>query len=247
MGTNVFQRSWLHATKRRAAEATGMKSEMKIDRKKFITFFDQKSKGGSHDGSDVSAIIGLLGEDLLLGVLQHFWKSNEGVESEILNYKCNRGTKEGSRLDAWLLKNKRTNGELYQVELKNWAAYALGGRKDLKLDATKPELQAYSKKNWDEHFAPEKIPSRGVRKVLEPMKRPQGYENLTPIPLVCFWFYIGKSMTSPYSKRRYLTGKQVHVFSASAYLRTLKSDYIDIAMPRAGRRMRLLGELILAE
>src|SRR6266705_5084422 len=168
---------------------------MKIAREKIIKFFDEKSKDESHGGSDVSAIIGLLGEDLLLGALQHFWKLNEGVGSEILNYKCNRGTKKGSRLDAWVLKDKRKKRELYQVEVKNWAAYALGGRKDLGLGATRQVLQAYSKKNWDEHFAPEKIPSRGVRKVLEPMKKPAGHENFPAIPLVCFWFYIGKSMT----------------------------------------------------
>jgi len=39
---------------------------MKIAREKIIKFFDEKSKDKSHDGSDVTAVIGLLGEDLLL-------------------------------------------------------------------------------------------------------------------------------------------------------------------------------------
>ena len=79
------------------------------------------------------------------------------------------------------------------------------------------------------------------------MKKPAGYENITPVPLLCFWFYIAESIKNPYSKRQYLDGKEVHVFSASAYLRTLKDDYIDIAMPRAERRMRLISELILTK
>jgi len=225
---------------------------MKIAREKFIRFFDEKSKDESHDGSDVTAVIGLLGEDLLLGALQHFWKSNEGVESKILDYKCTRGSRAGSRLDAWLLKNAREKNQLYQVEVKNWAVYAIGGRgaisgKELKLDATERDLRAYSQKRWNHYFAPEEIPDKNVRKVLGLMKHPSGYENVTPIPLVCFWFYIAESVKSPYSRRKYSDGKEVHVFSASAYLRALEDDYINIATPRAERRMRLLSELILAE
>ncbi len=214
---------------------------MKIDPRKIIRFFDEKSKDESHDGSDVTAIIGLLGEDLLLGLLQHYWRSIEGVESKILDYKCTRGSQKGSRLDGWLLK-LRDKGELYQVELKNWAVYAIGGA-ELKLDATEQELEAYSLKRWNHYFVPEEIPQENVRKVLEPMKKPSGYETLTALPLVCFWFYIGESANSPYSKRRYLKGKELHIFSASAYLRTLKDETIDIEMPRADRRIGLLKEL----
>jgi hypothetical protein len=216
---------------------------MKIAPEKIIRFFDEKSKNESHDGSDVTAIIGLLGEDLLLGVLQHYWKSNEGAESKILTYKCNRGSKKGSRLDGWLLKKLRAKDELYQVEVKNWAVYAIGG-KELKLTATKQDLQAYSKRNWNRLFTSETISGKHISKVLEPMKRPRGYENLTPIPLLCFWFNIAESIKSPYSIRRYLNGKAVHVFSVSAYLRALKDDCIDIAMPRTKKRMRLISELI---
>jgi hypothetical protein len=219
---------------------------MRIAPKKIIRFFDEKSKDENYDGSDVTAVIGLLGEDLLLGVLQHYWKSNEGAESKILTYKCNRGSLKGSRLDAWLLKKLREKDELYQVEVKNWAAYAIGG-KELKLNAIEQDFQVYSKRNWDRFFGPEIIPGKHISKVLEPMKKPRGYEKTTPVPLLCFWIYVAESIKSPYSRRQYLDGKAVHVFSASAYLRTLKDDYIDVAMPRAERRMRLISELILTE
>lgn len=106
---------------------------MKIAPKKIVRLFDERSKDGSYGGSDVT--IGLLGEDLLLGVLQHYWKSNEGAESKILTYKCNCGSLKGPRLDGWLLKSLREKDELYQVEVKNWAAYAIGG-KELKSNAT---------------------------------------------------------------------------------------------------------------
>jgi hypothetical protein len=216
---------------------------MKIAPKKIIRFFDERSRDKNHDGSDVTAIIGFLGEDLLLGALQHFWKSSEGVKSKILDYKCTRGSKKGSRLDAWLLKSVHERVELYQVEVKNWAVYAIGG-KELRLDATEQERQVYSKRNWDRLFAPELIPGKHIAKVLEPMKKPHGYENLVAIPLICFWFHIAESSESPYSKRQYQDGKEVHIFSASAYLRTLQDDCIDIEMPRAERRKRLLSDLI---
>src|SRR5258706_1280107 len=216
---------------------------MKIALKKIIRFFDEKSKDESHEGSNVSAIIGVLGEDLLLGVLQHYWKSKEGAESKILTYKCNRGSLKGSRVDGWLLKTLRKKDELYQVEVKNWAVYAIGG-KELKSNATEQDIQDYSKRNWNRLFASETISGKHISKVLEPMKRPSGYEKIAPVPLLCFWFYIAESVKNPYSRRLYLDGKTVHVFSASAYLRTLEDDYIDIAMPRAERRMRLISELI---
>lgn len=219
---------------------------MKISPKRIVGFFDQKSKDGNHDGSDVSAIIGLLGEDLLLGVLQHYWTSSEGTQSKILAYKCTNGSLKGPRLDGWLLKNARKGDELYQVEVKNWAAYAIGG-KELKPDASEQELQNYSERNWNRFFAPEAIPGKHISKVLEKMKRPAGYEHLTPVPLICFWICVSATTMSPYSIRKYASGKQVHIFSASAYLRTLGDDHIHIAMPRAKRRLGLLTNLISTE
>lgn len=221
---------------------------MKIFPKKVVSFFDQKSKDGNYDGSDVSAIIGLLGEDLVLGVLQHYWKS-KGAKSEILTYRCNSGKLKGPRLDAWLLKESPespSKDELYQVEVKNWAAYAIGG-KELKLGSEVQDLQAYSKRNWDRLFVPETIPGKNISKVLEPMKSPSRYNSLKPIPLICFWFYVAESIASPYSTRKYANGREVHVFSATAYLRSLKDDYIDVAMPRAEKRLELLSNLILEE
>jgi hypothetical protein len=218
---------------------------MRIHRERIIQLFDEKSKDANHhDGSDVTAVISFLGEDLLLGALQHYWKSKEGAESRILDYKCTPGRQKGPRLDGWLLKS-RGKDELYQVEVKNWAVYAIGG-KELHLTASTRDVQKYAGENWDWLFGPKTIQSKNVAKVLEPMKKPKGYEHLKAVPLVCFWFCIGNSSEGPYSKRSYSDGKVVHVFSASAYLRSLKSKWVDLKMQRAERRNRLLLELTKA-
>lgn len=214
---------------------------MKISREKLIRFYDEKLKVEGR-GSDVSALTGLWGEDLLVGVLQLYWKNVEKADSKILSYACSCGTKSGYRLDAWLLKGNT----LYQVEVKNWAAYSLGER-ELKFDATQEKIEKYCKEQWDYYFKSDEIPVAQVAKVFTPMKKPEGYETCQVTPLLCFWFFICESIQKPYSTRPYANGKKLDVFSASAYLRSLKDEKIEIAMPRAERRLRLLSELILTD
>ena len=43
--------------------------------------------------------------------------------------------------------------------------------------------------------------------------------------------------------RTLMNGKNIHVFSASAYLRGLKHDFVDISMVRFERRLGLIQEL----
>jgi hypothetical protein len=217
---------------------------MKIAREKLIRFYDERPKAKGR-GSDVSALTALWGEDLLFGVLQHYWKNVEGADSEILSYSCNAGKNEGPRLDGWLLKRKASTESLYQVEAKNWAAYSLGGRQ-LRFDASEEELRNYCEKQWKRYFRDDTIPDRSVAKVFVEMKRPEGYESHQATSLLCFWFFISESLISPFSRRHYPDGREVHVFSASAYLRSLTEVSIDISMPRAQRRLKL-SDLIIKD
>jgi hypothetical protein len=215
---------------------------MKIAHEKLTKFYDEHVNDDGR-GSDVSALTALWGEDLLLGVLQHYWKTAENADSEILSYSCNTGKKKGKRLDGWLLKRCAGRESLYQVEVKNWSAYSLGGRQ-LGLAASEKDLRDYCEEQWKYYFGRDTIPAPSVAKVLVKMKIPPGYETRQVTPLLCFWFFISESLTSPFSQRHYPDGRAVHVFSASAYLRSLKDEFIEISMPRAERRMKLLANLI---
>jgi hypothetical protein len=78
------------------------------------------------------------------------------------------------------------------------------------------------------------------------MKRPEKFENdinYKQIPLCCFWFYIANKAGTAFSRHCDSNGKIIHVFSASAYLRGLKEDVIDISMERFERRLGLIQKL----
>jgi hypothetical protein len=216
---------------------------MKLSRTKLIQFYDEHTKDKGR-GSDVSALTALWGEDLLLGILQHFWLRQQQATSEILSYTCTTGKRSGPRLDGWLLKRDQASGreQLYQVEVKNWAAHSFGG-KHLGLNATEQALSDFCQKQWAYFFAGETIPQE-VAKVLAPMKPPERHENKQSLPLLCFWFYISETLAAPFCTRRYADGQEVSVFSASAYLRSLSDEFIEIDMPRAERRLNLLRDMI---
>jgi len=214
---------------------------MKLSRTKLIKFYDERVNNEGR-GSDVSAITALLGEDLLFGLFKHYWENTEQGTLEIVSYTCTTGKKKGPRLDGWLkCKNVKEN-ILYQTEVKNWAAYSFG-ENQLPLNASKDEIEEFRKDQWEYYFGETSILHERVAKVLEPMKRPEGYINYDQIPLCCFWFYIANKAGVAFSRHCYPDGKIVHIFSASAYLRGLEDDFIDISMERFERRLGLIQEL----
>jgi hypothetical protein len=215
---------------------------VKIAREKLIRFYDERAEDAGR-GSDVSALTGVWGEDLIFGVLQHYWKNRESADSDILSYSCSTGKKQGPRLDGWLLKRVGEGNTLYQVEVKNWAAYSLGER-ELGFAPSETNLRKYCEEQWKYYFGSDTIPAPSVAKVLIEMKKPEGYEEQSVTPLLCFWFFIAESLDSPFSRHHYPDGREVHVFSASAYLRSLTEQFIEISMPRAERRLKLLADLL---
>jgi hypothetical protein len=218
-----------------------LKDMFKFNREKLIKFYDVKLKEPGH-GAHVTAITSLWGEDLLFGLLRHYWLHKENCKSKILRYICTTGKKKGPRLDAWILKTKPNNGQtLFQVEVKNWSAYSIGGE-TLKFDASKEELRKFAEEYWLYWFEGKSLPIK-VAKVIETMIKPENHTHLTATPLLCFWFYICDKQGKPYRIKTYDNGKQVHVFSASAYLRSLTMATIDIEMPRAERRLGLMKEV----
>src|SRR5438045_2541786 len=120
---------------------------IRINRKQILHHQDEKPEGGHH-GGDVSAITALWGEDLVLGLLIHYWRSIDS-SARVLQYQCKGKGKSGPRLDAWILKTESDRNEtLYQTEVKNWCAHSLG-EKPLRIEASVDEHTGYATKQWE--------------------------------------------------------------------------------------------------
>lgn len=214
---------------------------MRLNRQALVKFYDERDNAENGRGADVSSITALWGEDLLLSLLMHYWSNMKKADTEIISYSCTTGKKKGPRLDGWLLQTIGTKRNLFQVEIKNWAAYSMGG-KELPLKATTGEVDEFRKHYWEKYFQASQLPEE-VEKVMRHMEPPAGFKNYKPIPLICFWFFVSDNIKNPYSIRRYSHNRSIHVFSASAYLRSLKTETVDLYMPRAERRLATIQSL----
>jgi hypothetical protein len=217
---------------------------VKLRRESLLRLYDTKIDGR---GSHISAITGLIGEDLLLALLHAYWRT-QGYESRILEYRCKGKGLRGHRLDAWLLREGNGERTLFQTEVKNWAAYSLSERATA-INLTSNELAGKAKEQWKYYFGKPKIPHPGVAKVLTPnLVPPLGYGTLPVRPLVCFWFVVSQSPPNCYSvQARAGAFAELHVFSGSLFLRGMREEHIDLTglMPRATERLRLFEEIFV--
>jgi len=216
---------------------------MKLWRLRLLEFYDHKTTESGF-GGHVSAITGLFGEDLILALLCDFWR-RQGIQSEVVSYSCNAGSRSGHRLDAWLL--QRTDPPvLFQTEVKNWSAHSIGGR-ELRVDSDDDTKVSYASEHWRRYFAADKNIDESIAKVLEPMMPPDNCKATRILPLIAFWFVIAeKDAHQPYSIKTLPTGghfQELHVFSASNYLRSLNADWVELELPRYARRHELLNKL----
>jgi hypothetical protein len=122
---------------------------VRFDRQRLLRFYDTWDTD-ERMGSHVSAITGLLGEDLVLALLRAYWEG-EGYESEILGYQCKGPGLKGNRLDAWLLRKKRREQILFQTEIKNWAAYSTN-EDETPLDSHADDVRAQALAQWGYYF-----------------------------------------------------------------------------------------------
>lgn len=221
---------------------------MKINIKELIDFFDDKKNSNK---GDPNALIAMFGEELNASVFNHFMDN----KLEILEESVLPGTNKGNRLDRWIV--NKDNKILFQCEIKNWAATAIGG-KQLKLSCNDGELKE-TIKHYCEHelknsFRLKKQPN-GVTKVLLKMKSPKEYENYTIKPLVIYWMPVSFDKTKPLSKislREFnfpfkTEFDELTIFSVSLYLRDLYKNgtkNIDLEMPILEHRIKLLETLI---
>lgn len=217
---------------------------MQLSRTRLLQFYDERLTDPSR-GGNISAVTGMLGEDLVLGIFRHYLLRTENCDVQLLPSPCNSAKRKGPRLDAWVLKRSDGNQSLYQVEVKNWSAYSIGGR-SLPLSCSESVLRRTAETEWSRQFPAEGIRSPAVGKVLHPMKEPPGFSGTTITPLLCFWFAITSNFPSPYSLLRLQNNASLHVFSCSLYLRALQDEILDLPMPRFEKRMAMIRDLLVS-
>jgi hypothetical protein len=223
---------------------------IKVDPIEVQKFFNlvQVDKGlGTH----VSAIVGFLGEDLVLGLFIS-WLKNEGHKSiNILSYSCTPGGNKGQRLDAWISSVIGRRKILFQVEVKNWTANAIGGI-EAPLEAKDCDLLKDASTTLNRYLKNKKV-RRSTLKVLNNMEPPEGVEARTRVvPVLAVWSPVcterAKRLTPYFSIPNAFRNKSrfpdLHIFSATNYLRTLPKKKLMVSMPRVQERILLLKRML---
>ena len=225
-----------------------------------LTFLDDPKRG---DNRHVTAIIGVVGEDLNAALFAHYLEKGGSHTVTVLNESPRPGTMHGQRLDRWIyaIEHESREEALYQSEIKNWAASAIGGKK-LPIECSESDMQAVIEHYWSHQlttvFQSKKQPN-GVTKVLLPMKVPEQYGHVEVEPLVIYWMPVLNPKDK--SSRPFFTVsladlgvtetfptsfKYLNFFSASLYVRQLLKSGVEtlhLSMPNAERRIEVFSEI----
>lgn len=221
-----------------------MNSKIRIPIRSLLEFYDDPNKLVR---GHVSAITAVIGEDLGAGLLAHYF-AKAGLGVEVLPGNVTQGTKKGKRLDRWIVVNHPEGSVCYQVEIKNWGASAIGGRR-IAVDAEANLLSAHKKERWSREWDGIGFIKDGVKKVLTPMRLLRDFEGSIE-PLVCFWNALhpdgeGDPLFSVDVDAAPFT--RVWIFSMSSYLRNLLyhgEEDIEFDAPGIRYRLELLNQLI---
>lgn len=229
-----------------------------VDRLALLKFFDEKHKG---EKGDAAGIVGIVGEGLNAACFQRYAVSKGAESVEILPDTVGVGGLTGPKLDRWIKVEWPKAGKiLYQTEIKNWSAFAIGG-KTLRANATPQEIADHKQTGWKGRYNSKTqcMTQNETAKVLVRMKPPARMDSPEwPIrPLLIFWEPIGHkkaghhlfSVKARRSESQYpefpgfCEPTELWVFSVSSYLRSLTDDTINLPMPNAARRMRTMNRI----
>ena len=228
-----------------------------INRLALLEFLDMKS---DYSRGHATGVVSVVGEDLNAACFQRYVES-KGVKVEVLPNPVTTGKQRGPRLDRWIKADWPDGSKiLYQTEIKNWSAHAIGG-KNLPISANRQETADYKQDRWERHWNSNSSTLKGnsCAKVLVPMKRPDGLGARTVQPLLIFWEALGPKGVDdhlfPVTARRphypdfpkFPEPTELWVFSVSGYLRSLTDDTIDLSMPNAARRLRALTDMFATQ
>jgi hypothetical protein len=223
---------------------------LQVNVRGLLEFFDERVKGSQRHAT---AIVSVCGEDLGCGLLKHYFEARDAsVKVDVRPEPCTTGKQKGPRLDRWV----RVTGAselgapdvLLQVEVKNWSAHAIGGRA-LRVDAAPEEIADYKKERWTKEWGDAGIKTPGLMKVVERMDPPPQLPHLHVETMACMWTALHPTGAAeclfPWPLPDVQRGPfdKVWFFSMSGYLRSVRQDYIGIAMPNTVSRMRWLHQL----
>src|SRR3989344_9968 len=168
---------------------------MKLNLRNLLTFLDDPKKG---DNRHSSAITGVIGEDLNAAAFAHYLGRDEGWEATVSTDSTTPGTKSGKRLDRWIQAHNKKTGEviLYQCEIKNWAASAIGGHR-LPVDCNEDDVKKVAAHYWKGQLKTFQAPEHpnNVTKVFMPMRLPEQYAGSNVEPLLIYWMPVSNSGT----------------------------------------------------
>lgn len=210
---------------------------LRVSTRELIKFFDDPDAACAGHASAIAAVAG---EDLGASLFCHFIES-EGGTAQVLSNRCTQGTKSGVRLDRWILVTRNGRTVLYQAEIKNWSAHAIGGRR-FDVASEGEAAVAYRAERWEKEWDGATFLKKQVRKVLTPMKPPRS--DVIVEPLVCYWTALHpRGEAHPFFEVALRDGPftTLSVFSMSSYLR-LNSHLDDLVLPMrdTARRLALL-------
>ena len=224
---------------------------IKLNIEKVLRFYDEKN---ANDRRQVSAITGVVGEDLAAGLIKHYFESKQGIVTVLDNHPSEHKDTErrkAKQLDRWIKVVSNSETIFYQTEIKNWSSHSLGGQK-LSLNCSHQELIAYANKRFDEQWDCDSKTLRHhyVSKVLKQMKNINGINGDEKIhPLICYWFPIfPKTQHNPvpfFSESCISFFPTVYFFSMSIYLRQLlkTQQQIEIETPHIELRLKKINEM----
>lgn len=233
---------------------------MKLNLINLLTFLDDPMHG---DNRHSSAITGVIGEDLNAAAFAHFLEKDGVWEATVSTDSTTPGTRRGKRLDRWIQARNKKTGEyvMYQCEIKNWAASAIGGHR-LPVNCNEDDVKKATAHYWKgqlKTFQASEHPNN-VTKVFMPMRLPEQYAGSKVEPLMIYWMPISNSEKGdpePFfqvpTQELGLPDTFVHapfetlnIFSVSLYLRQLLKNGVDtlsLPLPNAERRIQVLGDI----
>lgn len=218
-------------------------SLIRLPIRSLLEFFDEAPEYGKGHATAITAV---LGEELGAGLLVDYFRG-KNVNAEVLGLPCTQGTTSGKRLDRWIKVTKGRQTTYFQVEIKNWSATAIGGRR-IAINASNSQLREHKIERWSKEWNGQGFIKEAVAKVLTPMKPPVIGANVEP--LACFWDAMhptGKTdalFSIPTHANKF---PRVWIFSMSAYLRNLfkaGQEFVEIDAPAAKARLSLLNKLL---
>lgn len=221
---------------------------LRIRVRDLLAFFDTKPEGSA---THVSSLVGIIGEDLGAALFcEHLVRAGLGT-ARVLARAPTPGTRTGKRLDRWFLVQwKGGSKTLFQAEIKNWSAQAIGGRV-LPVDPSEEDHVAFRKNRWDNQWDTDNgcFRHENVGKVLGRMRLPKGLDpDLRIEPLAIFWFAIhptgGPEVLYEHPAPCGCEFERVWFFSMSAFLRSLPNDALELDMPNAVARIQWLNSLV---